>query len=214
MDAHGIHIVVDQGRTVLRLYGEAQNADAPETALLHKADQLNRGPKAIVRDQRDDLLEDFADLSVKDDELCSVYPTPADDPFRTKCGLIYCKQCLISQTAWTPDFPIRYPSLSGNCDQSLNLIDLREVLPASEYDVLPTSSLTKDIRTHPAEFQYCPTPDCDRFYRTSLPEDAMIFDCDRCLSSVCTACHGNPYEDQTCAEAKAGTKQFAFKSSA
>jgi LSD1 subclass zinc finger protein len=211
MDSHGVHIVVDQGRTVLRLYGEAQSVGAAEAALLHKAQQLKHGPKAIVRiDQRADSLEAFADLIIEDNEQsnCSVCLTPAEDPFTTRCGHLYCKECLISQTASIPDFPFRWLGLSGNCNEPLTLQDLRGVLPASEFDALLISSLMKHIRTQPADFQYCPTPECDRFYRTSSPENFMIFDCDRCLSSVYTACHGNPHEDQTCAEAKAGAEAF------
>jgi hypothetical protein len=45
MHIHGVHIVVDQGRTVLRLYGEAQSVDAAEAALLHKAQQLKHGQR-------------------------------------------------------------------------------------------------------------------------------------------------------------------------
>jgi predicted RNA-binding Zn-ribbon protein involved in translation (DUF1610 family) len=208
MDAHRVSIIADQGRTLLRLYGPAQNVDAAQAALLLEAQQLNHGPKAVLRDR--DLLEAFADLSIKDDEQshCSVCLTPAEDPFTTNCGHMYCKLCLVFQTAWTPSFPIRCLGLNGNCNEPLTLRDLREVLPVSEYDALLVSSLTKHIRTHPSGFQYCPTPDCDRFYRTSPSEDAMVFDCDRCLSSVCTACHRNPHEGQTYAEAKSDTKAF------
>jgi hypothetical protein len=189
MDSHGVLVIADQGRTLLQLYGPAQNVDAAQAALLLKAQQLNNGPKAVIRDRRNDLPEAFADLSIKDDTQsnCAVCLTPAEGPFTTNCGHMYCKLCLASQTAWTPEYPVRCLGLSGNCNELLILKDLWGVLPVSEYDALLVSSLTKHIRTHSSEFQYCPTPDCDRFCRTSLSEHAMIFDCDRCLSSVCSA---------------------------
>jgi hypothetical protein len=262
MDDHEVLVLPDNGKRILRIWGEAQNVDAAQTALVRKAVELDLTPNAIdlspeafaaamrgglqrlisvlggdkvklditshhrqiliIGNQEEvakakellhpqhELSGAFANLSTGGDEelQCSVCLTPAEDPFTTSCGHLYCKQCLVSQAACMLVFPVRCLGLSGDCNKPLTLQDLRQVLISSDYDTLLTSSLTKHVRTHPTEFQYCPTPDCDRFYRISSPDDAMVFDCDHCLSSICTACHRSPHERQTCNEAKEGTESF------
>jgi hypothetical protein len=64
--------------------------------------------------------------------------------------------------------------------------------------------LAKFIRSHPKKFQFCSTPDCDRFYRTSQENDAVVFSCDHCLTSIRTACNSAAHGQVTCDEAKAG----------
>ncbi|KAF1837765.1 hypothetical protein BDW02DRAFT_543282 [Decorospora gaudefroyi] len=264
-DIHRVLIIADQGRSVLRMYGDPQDVRTAQEALLCKAKELSHGSKAIILDpaafsaamqggfqriidalgmekikleiaagqrkilvngsdqdvsKAKDVLQAYRDGSINlstshsvgEDEgsQCSVCLTPAEDPITTECGHMYCKLCLIAQTSWTPEFPIRCLGLASNCNKPLPLQDLRNVLPTSDYDLLLTSALTKHIRTHPADFQYCPTPDCNRFYRTSPPPtEPVVFNCDRCLSSTCTACHSSPHEGQTCAQAQAGTEDFA-----
>ncbi|KAF2658959.1 hypothetical protein K491DRAFT_624038 [Lophiostoma macrostomum CBS 122681] len=88
---------------------------------------------------------------------------------------MYCRSCLTSQctSAGESDFPIHYESM------------LR-------------TSLTGYIRSHPQDYQYCPTPDCDRFYRTTSAARPRTFDCDGCLSSICTGCQHQSHDGLTC----------------
>ena len=45
------------------------------------------------------------------------------------------------------------------------------------------------LYTHPSAFHNCPTPDCSRFYRITPPDLALLFTCDKCKATTCTACH-------------------------
>ncbi|KAI1025242.1 hypothetical protein LB504_010014 [Fusarium proliferatum] len=52
------------------------------------------------------------------------------------------------------------------------------------------ASFASFIRRHPAEFRYCPTPDCDQVYRVSSPGKLpSTFTCARCFTPTYTACH-------------------------
>ncbi|KAF1957692.1 hypothetical protein CC80DRAFT_592201 [Byssothecium circinans] len=149
----------------------------------------------------------------KDDELCPVCWTPPEDPFTTECGHIYCGDCLSSQCSSTGDFPIICLGASANCNHPLSLKELERVLTSNDYEALLQRSFTNYIRSHPNNFQYCSTPDCDHCYRPSAKgSDPHIFTCDGCLTSICTGCNQVPHDGLSCAASKAavdGTSEFA-----
>jgi hypothetical protein len=148
----------------------------------------------------------------EEDALCVVCWTPAEDPLRTCCGHTYCTTCLESQASCTSEFPICCLGDSGRCNTVFTLPELRRLLTAEIYSTMLETSLTTYVRSHPKNFQYCSTPDCDRFYRCSEEAIATAFDCDHCLASICTACHSTAHEGETCKEARAGrdgTDEFA-----
>ncbi|KAF2260147.1 hypothetical protein CC78DRAFT_590584 [Lojkania enalia] len=140
-------------------------------------------------------------LSVDDsEELCPVCWTPPDEPFKTGCRHTYCRSCLESQctSAGEGDFPICCLGDSTNCGKPLSLPELSDVLPLNTYEVLLRSSFNGYIRRRPTEFHYCPTPDCDHFYRSANASKPRIFDCDGCLSSICTGCHNTTHDGMSC----------------
>ncbi|KAF2466149.1 uncharacterized protein BDR25DRAFT_306323 [Lindgomyces ingoldianus] len=142
----------------------------------------------------------------EDEEVCPVCWTPPDEPFKTHCGHIYCSSCLASQCSSTDAFPLHCLGASATCKTPLSLPELKEVLPACDYETLLQTALTLYIRSRPTEFQYCPTPDCDRFYRASPTTDPRVFDCDGCLNSICTGCHQDTHDGLTCDVYKALAK--------
>jgi hypothetical protein len=154
----------------------------------------------------------------EDEGLCPVCWTPAEEPFKTNCGHVYCSSCFSSQcsSASEADFPIRCLGASATCNSPFLLSELKEVLATNDYETMLHTSFTGHIRSRPTEFQYCPTPDCDRFYRSSSTISPRIFDCDGCLSSICTGCHHITHDGLTCEAYKAlakaehaGEKQFS-----
>jgi len=135
--------------------------------------------------------------------LCPVCFTPPEDPIKTSCGHVYCNSCLVSQCTFADFFPVKCLGEDAVCDSALHLSDVKKVLSGTEYDDLLQTSLTSYLRSRPTEFHYCSTPDCDRFYRISSAENPRIFDCDGCLTSICTCCHQGPHDGHTCETNKA-----------
>ncbi|KAF2190004.1 hypothetical protein K469DRAFT_542180, partial [Zopfia rhizophila CBS 207.26] len=161
----------------------------------------------ILRSQSFRALEtEVAALSVGDEAevLCPVCWTPPEQAFKTTCGHFYCSSCLESQcaSAGEADFPVRCLGGSATCKSLLTLSELKDALPANTCETTLRTSFTWYIRSRPTEFQYCPTPDCDRFYRISSTSHPRIFDCGGCLSSICTACHHVTHDGLTCEEYK------------
>jgi hypothetical protein len=259
MKSHGVLIICDRRKSILRLYGEEQNMEAAQQALESKIADLESQSKVIILDSRTlatamkgglqlliamlgkdkiklditsnpkrilvvgserdvdlvrntlqshqfDLSEATANLSLRrdDDTICVVCWTPAEESLQTSCGHTYCTACFDSQASSTSDFPIHCLGDSGVCDTPFDLPELRRLLVSHAFETLLTTSLTTHIRSHPKQFQYCSTPDCSRFYRVSPENAAIVFDCDHCLTSICTACHTGAHDQVSCADAKAG----------
>jgi hypothetical protein len=272
MKSHGILVICDRRKAILRLYGEEKNIEAAQHAIESKITELESQSKVIILDSRTlatamkggiqflvatlgkdkiklditsnpkriivngsesdadlvrntlhshqvDLSEATANLKLRkdDDLLCVVCWTPAEEPLETSCGHTYCTACFDSQASSTSDFPIRCLGDSGACNASFAVSELRRLLAGHTFETLLNTSLTNFIRSHPKQFQYCSTPDCSRFYRVSQESAAIVFDCDDCLTSICTACHTGAHDRVSCADAKAGrddTDAFAqWKSS-
>ncbi|KAF2003928.1 hypothetical protein P154DRAFT_382789, partial [Amniculicola lignicola CBS 123094] len=110
---------------------------------------------------------------------------------------------LVSQCTSADSFPLKCLGEDAVCGSPITLADVKKVLSGTEYDNLLQTSLTSYLRSQTTEFQYCSTPDCDRFYRISNTENPRTFDCDGCLSSICTSCHQNPHDGLTCEANKA-----------
>lgn len=266
MKTHGVFILRDRSKVVLRLYGEARSVQAAQEAICVRLEEREKQAKeiildhetliaalrggfqrivaalgkdkvklditskpkriivsgsdkdvdvihAILRAQGKDFAVEIASLHVTDtDNLCAICWTPAEDPVITTCEHTYCKGCFESQAASTSNFPMCCLGDSGNCNTPMTLPELQRMLGNAMFDKLLESSLTTHIRSHPKQFQYCSTPDCNRFYRISHEREPITFNCDHCLASICTACHQSAHDSETCAEAKAsrdGTDEFA-----
>ncbi|OCL12069.1 hypothetical protein AOQ84DRAFT_271286, partial [Glonium stellatum] len=134
------------------------------------------------------------------EEACPVCWTEPDEPFKTSCGHIYCLSCLTSQCSSASDdtLPLRCLGASATCNHVLSLTELHDGLPAIVFKTLLESSFTSYIRSRPNDFQYCPTPDCDRVYKTTSTANARTFLCDSCITPVCTGCHVTAHDGLTC----------------
>ena len=186
-----------------------------------KLDIINNPKRIIVEGSMKDVVQiqqiltscaspsletQIAGLSISGDDselFCPVCFTPPEAPIETSCGHFYCSSCLVSQCTSADSFPIKCLGEGAVCGSPITLTDVKIVLSGTEYDNLLQTSLTSYLRRRTTEFQYCSTPDCDRFYRISNTENPRTFDCDGCLSSICTSCHQNPHDGLTCEAKKA-----------
>jgi hypothetical protein len=186
-----------------------------------KLDIINSPKRIIVEGSTKDavqiqeILTSFASspletkntgLSTSEDDselFCPVCFTPPEAPIETSCGHSYCSTCLVSQCTSADSFPLKCFGDGAVCGSPITLADVKKVLSGTEYENLLQTSLTSYLRSQITEFQYCSTPDCDRFYRISNTGKPRTFDCDGCLSSICTSCHQNPHDGLTCEANKA-----------
>lgn len=186
-----------------------------------KLDIINNPKRIIVEGSTKDMVQiqeiltscaspsletQIAGLSISGDDselFCPVCFTPPEAPIKTSCGHFYCNSCLVSQCTSADSFPLKCLGEGAVCGSPITLADVKKVLCGTAYDNLLQTSLTSYLRSRTTEFQYCSTPDCDRFYRISNTEKPRTFDCDGCLSSICTSCHQNPHDGLTCEANKA-----------
>lgn len=144
---------------------------------------------------------DMKHLDINEDSEnpdCAICWTEAVDPHRTSCGHYYCQGCFADQcsAADEGDLPIRCLGDAGSCLQTLSIEELRATLSFDAFEKLLLDSVTAHIRTNPAMYQYCPTPDCQIAYRTSTT--GIIFTCADCLTPICTTCQTTSHDGMTC----------------
>ncbi|KAK3299623.1 uncharacterized protein B0H64DRAFT_337702 [Chaetomium fimeti] len=144
------------------------------------------------------------------DTACSVCWNEADEPVRTSCNHVYCADCFLNlcqaPSSGTTAFRISCFGDLGRCEKTLPLAELQDLLSSATFEAVLEASFASHVRRHPANFRYCPTPDCDQVYRASTPSGASAaaaatFTCTKCLAATCTACH-SAHPGISCAEHK------------
>ncbi|TAQ88724.1 hypothetical protein B7494_g2990 [Chlorociboria aeruginascens] len=187
-----------------------------ETASLNASHQ----PKSItiqgsIQDcevARNLLLEviganDLPGEEIRDCPVCWTEPT---DPLTMTCGHTYCQDCFTSQAASGEDIPFRCYGAEGKCTHIFSMKELRSMLSFTAFEKLLEGSFETYIRTHPKDFQYCPTPDCPQIYRVTTTGET--FTCSSCLTPICTTCNVISHDGMSCEEFKdltsEGTKAF------
>ncbi|EHK20984.1 uncharacterized protein TRIVIDRAFT_171001 [Trichoderma virens Gv29-8] len=133
-----------------------------------------------------------------------------DEPIRMSCDHVYCSDCFVqmcvAEMTTTGEFLICCPktnSYGGVCNQAFSLSEIQEHLPSETFDDVLTKSFESYIVRHPADFTYCPTPDCDQVYRITSHDSEYpnIFTCKKCLKSTCTTCQAS-HPGKPCSKAK------------
>jgi hypothetical protein len=143
---------------------------------------------------------EYAHVDVASD--CSVCWTEATEPLNTSCEHVYCRECFPNQASSAGDgaIPVRCFGNEGKCDHVFSINELKAMLPFATFEELLQASFEMYIRTHPEDFQYCPTPDCTPVYR--IRGNGEIFLCSTCLTAVCTTCNVVSHDGVTCEEYK------------
>ncbi|KAH8667653.1 hypothetical protein BGZ60DRAFT_564826 [Tricladium varicosporioides] len=133
---------------------------------------------------------------------CIACWTEAIEPIRTSCGHLYCKDCFANQASSVSesDLPLHCFGAEGTCDHIFSIEELKSMLSPMSLEKLFQVSFTTHIRSHPKEFQYCPTPDCPQIYRLTKSGDSFL--CSTCLAVVCTTCNVLSHDGMTCQEYK------------
>ena len=134
--------------------------------------------------------------------ICVVCWCDVTEPYTTPCSHIYDKECFVSQclAAGDGNIPIRCLGSSGSCQAILSFEELASVLTRDCLEKLLDRSFRRYVRTNSERYQYCPTADCDQVYKIS--EDAELYTCSTCLTSICTKCRVISHEGLTCEEYK------------
>lgn len=176
-------------------------ATTPKTVVVeassHAADR--------VRTVLDDTLAHPEDVAGADEgsDTCAVcWCDITGGAYTTPCGHIYDKDCFVSQcsSASASDIPIRCLGAEGSCQNVIAFLELELALTCDELDSLLSHAFTNHIRTHPTQYQYCPTASCDQIY--AVTDDWKDFTCSMCLTSICTTCSAVSHEGLTCEQNK------------
>jgi hypothetical protein len=198
-----------------------------------KAANLNvtTNPKSIViRGSSDDLAQAKSLLTVGNDGQieklqpnsndCSICWDETAEPISSSCGHTYCKECFQNKSSSVSDgqLPMRCDGSGGDCQQVLTVQELKSNLSLLAFEKLLASSFETHIRTHPNDFQFCPTLNCPQVYRRFHPSAAETDEtpspilCHSCLSMICPSCNVLEHPDLTCSEFKdlssEGTQSF------
>lgn len=144
--------------------------------------------------------------------VCPVCFCEATDPIELTCGHIYCTQCLqhFLRSAAGPSFASlrciatdqtadSEKTTSADCRKDISYPIIRLLLSSSEENQLLEAAFLAYIHSHPAEFHYCPTPDCKALYRP-ITKEGTSHQCSTCLNRICAVCHTEFHESLTCAE--------------
>ncbi|KAJ7684220.1 hypothetical protein DFH06DRAFT_1072788 [Mycena polygramma] len=144
---------------------------------------------------------------------CPVCFCTVEDPVRLGCGHLYCKDCLQHYLRPAPQDPgfspkkcvaevaspdTNMPASSSPCALHISYQIIRSLLTSAEEDSLLHASFLSHINEHPADFRYCPSPDCQTVYRPSGTGTA--FQCPSCLIHICPTCNVEYHDGMTCAE--------------
>ena len=116
------------------------------------------------------------------------------------CGHPYCQPCLESQVqsaVQDKQFPL--VCAVENCNSSLVQQDIRLQMEKELIKLKPLAAAAVScyVANNQKAFRYCITPDCEIVYRVS--EDGRQFQCPECEAMMCTTCHIQYHDGQTCA---------------
>ncbi len=165
----------------ISIHGSSDDADWARAVLQEESGQAT--------DTRSHGQEHFA---------CVVCWCDITEVYKTPCGHVYDRECFANQclSAGDKNIPIRCLS----CQAIISFSELESALTRDQLDKLLERSFTRYIRTHPGSYQYCPTADCDQVYEVS--DDAEVYTCSTCLTSICTKCGAIAHEGLTCDQHK------------
>lgn len=166
----------------------------PRTITIHGSSDDADWARAVLREESSESTTS----QVEEHLTCTVCWCDLTDTYTTPCGHLYDRECFVNQCTSAGDegIPIKCLGASGSCQAVISFLALETALTRDQLDQLLERSFTRYIRTHPGSYQYCPTVDCDQVYEVS--DDAKIYTCSTCLTSICTKCGAVNHEGLTC----------------
>ena len=189
-------IVNKLGKTAARLNVTA----SPKTITIHGSPQDADWAKAVL--QEESRQGTNTRTTIEESPTCAVCWCDITEIYTAPCGHVYDKECFVNQclSAGDKEIPIRCLGSSGSCQAVISFPNLEAALTRDQLDKLLENSFTHHVRTHPGDYQYCPTADCDQVYEVS--DDGKIFTCSTCLTFICTKCGAVSHEGLTCDQYK------------
>jgi len=189
-------IIERLGKTAARL----NVMTSPKTITIHGSSEDADWARAVLREESGQVSDTGS--HVEEHLTCVVCWCDISETYTTPCGHVYDRECFVNQclSAGDENIPIQCLGSSGSCQAVISFVELESALSRDQLDKLLERSFTRYIRTHPGNYQYCPTADCDQVYEVS--DDARIYTCSTCLTSICTKCGAISHEGLTCDQNK------------
>ncbi|MCJ1252186.1 hypothetical protein MMC30_009426, partial [Trapelia coarctata] len=172
----------------------------PKTITIHGSSQDADWARAILQEAPGQASDNKT--VVGDNPTCAVCWCDVTETYVTPCGHVYDRECFINQclSAGDEHIPIKCLGSSGDCQAVIPFPELEAALTRDQLDKLLEESFTRHVRTHPSDYQYCPTANCDQVYELTC--DGKIFTCSTCVTSICTKCGAVTHEGLTCDQYK------------
>ena len=189
-------IVERLGKTAARL----SVTSSPKTITIHGSSQDADWARAALHDESGQ--GPGRDAVVGDNSTCPVCWCDVTELYMTPCGHAYDLECFVNQCLSSGDehIPIKCLASSGDCQAVIPFPELEATLTRDQLDKLLEKSFTRHVRTHPGDYQYCPTANCDQVY--GVTTDGKIFTCSTCLTAICTKCGAVAHEGLSCDQYK------------
>ncbi|KAJ7127555.1 hypothetical protein C8R43DRAFT_931586 [Mycena crocata] len=178
------------------------------------------GDESCVRRVRAELYNlqsgkvvDSTKVEPDTDNTCPVCFCAVEDAVGLDCGHLYCRDCLqhylrpsLQDAGFTSRrclaevalVDAKSPRSTTPCAFCIPYSLIRSLLTSAEEDILLRAAFLAHINEHPADFRYCPSPDCEMVYRPN--GTGSSFQCPSCLINICPTCNVESHEGMTCAE--------------
>ncbi|OJT02813.1 hypothetical protein TRAPUB_6669 [Trametes pubescens] len=175
----------------LVVQGDEDAQKVAQLAVLHAQQRLSRRPTG-------------------DDDGCPVCFSEPSHPVSLPCGHTWCKACLVGYLHASVDsksFPLTCLADSARCTEPIALSTAQRLLSTDEFDAVVNAAFVAHVQQHPADFHYCPTPDCPQVYRTATATaaasartraSAAVLQCPSCLARICAHCNTEAHEGGSC----------------
>ena len=118
------------------------------------------------------------------DEIADADLFPLD-----KCGHIYHSACMekyLGTQVKDRKYPLKCPN--EGCKAELTMADVSEFLEHEELEKYLEYSFKHEVEANPAEYSFCPTPNCKYVFVWKKGEDDNEFECPLCAQHYCLNC--------------------------
>ncbi|KAH9852474.1 hypothetical protein C2E23DRAFT_885612 [Lenzites betulinus] len=147
---------------------------------------------------------------------CPVCLGDVSHPVTLACGHTWCKACLagyLTASVSTKTFPLTCLADEARCARPIALATAQRLLSTEEFDRVLHAAFAAHVQQRPAEFRYCPTPDCPQVYRTApaaaaARAGAAVLQCPACLVRICAHCSAEAHERTSCVAANPEDEQL------
>lgn len=156
-----------------------------------------------------EVSESLDQRSRESQDGCPICLDAVTDAIILECGHRSCRRCITRYLTTATDhraFPLKCLGNSGFCSNLIPLFICDELLRKEQFAAVVDASFFSYIHSHPSEFHFCPTADCQQIYRTSAR--AVELQCPSCLVYICPTCHGEQHMGEECGVVRAENERL------